>query len=449
MFSNKRKAKQDELRKKHLIRNWIAGFAVTAVVAVTQIISPSVKPSAVFDRIGSFEDSIYYDVTVLDTANVIIPDTLKIQVNSQYSSYEYPLTIGQNSGVIQNLRENTVYDVLIVGSEGYGLEILTKEKLTTKIKDGGAILNAKLMTTDLSEYELIYDIYTQYRDESLNYESVTLKYCIIFHEGGEIVPDECMDFQEVPINDYLQITSVVVPNYNTTVHLILEAVKTDQSVLILDEYQFKTPLMIDGYLYIDEVYPDAFTISGYVDYTVVQGIAYSLELYQNDVLVSEKEFIKPSDVPEYDSSSIRFDGLNVNTDYVLKLYAQYPDPLTEEYIKKELDVVNVKTTPHYSVSVTVTENIETYQISIEIDDPSNILHQFYYTVYDMSEGYPMYLSEEPIQMFISQEGLKTAVFELMIPTTSNYQIVFRCDKVINAETTYYYQSFYEINHYGG
>lgn len=450
MFSNRRKAKNDELRKKHLIRNWIAGFAVTTVVAVTQIISPSVKPSAVFDRIGTFEDSIYYDVTVVDSANVIIPETLKIQISSQFDSYEYPLSLGQNSGVVHDLRVDTVYDVYVVGSEGYGSEILTKEKLTTAKRDGGAILSANLMTTDLSEYELTYDIFTQYRDESLNFESVKLKYCILYHESGEVGTDECMDYQEELINDYLQMTSIIVPNYNTSVYLILEATKkSDQSAFILDEYQFKTPLKIDGYLYIDEVFPDAFTLSGYVDFTVVPGITYSLELYQNDVLVTQKELIESTDIHQYDSSNIRFDGLNVNTEYTIMLFADYQNPVSNENVRKELDQVIVSTTPYYSVSVIVTDNIQTYQVSIEIDDPDNILHQFYYTVYDMSGEYPQYISENPIEMILSQEGLKTAVFEIMIPTNPDYQIIFRCDKVISAETTYYYQTFYEINHSGG
>ena len=447
---NNRKAKNNELRKKHLVRNWIASFAITSVVVVTQILSPLKPPTAEFNRVGTFSDSIYYGVTVSDVSNSILPDTLKIIITSQYDNFEIPLNIGMNTGVVNDLRENTLYDILVVGSRGYGSEVLAKEKLTTVQSTGGAILDAELRTSDLSLYELEYAIHTRYQDDLGIYESVKLKYCILYHEMGEEAPEVCQDYEEILLSELMQISLINVPNYNVTVYLELEAIMAStQSAIVLDAYEFKTPLLIDGYLYIDDVTDQSIEVSCYVDFDIVQGISYWLELYQNDELIKTTDLEKNL-VDDHNSQDrgLLIEGLSKETVYTVKLMTSYQDPITSELIIKEVMTETAETSPYYQFNVAVTETSSIYVINIVIDDEQNILHNFYYYIYDVSGEYPIYMSSNPIEMILTNEGQKTSSFEVMIPIDYPYQIVFVSDKIINPDTTYYSIIFYEINHGG-
>ena len=146
-FLKDRKKLINDNRKRHFIRQWLSSLAVTTVVVVAAVIAPSSPPNATFERIGTFDDAIYYDVVVTDTSSTMNPETLKIIVESQYDQFEIPLEVGFNTGMVEGLRENTKYDVLVVGSRGYGSETLVKESLTTFVRSGGAILSVDLIST--------------------------------------------------------------------------------------------------------------------------------------------------------------------------------------------------------------------------------------------------------------------------------------------------------------
>lgn len=443
-FLKDRKKVMNENRKRHFIRQWLSSLAITTVVVVAAVIAPSSPPNAFFERIGTFDDSIYYDVNVTDVSNSIVDDSLMIIVESQYDHYEIPLALGLNSGVVENLRENTKYDVLVVASRGFGSETLAKESLTTVVRSGGAILSVELSTTDPSQYELEYLIRTKYLDLDQIYQSVRLNYCIDYHEPHEQPQDECIDYVSIALSSEDEENFILVPNYNLTVYLVLEATNALGNEIILDTMSFKTPLNIDGSLYLRDVTYESVEISAYVDFTVVDGIKYYLELYENIKLINQFELTEPVSSVQMDSNTLIIDELKTETTYSLVLKANYVDPLTEVLTDIEITSIEFSTTPNYFVTVNMTEDIDFYYIDISIDDPSNILHQFYYIIYDVSGDYPVYIIEMPISMTLTLDDLKVSTFSLLKPVGYDYEIRIVCNKVLNLETTYYSTPLYVI-----
>ncbi len=432
-----RKMKMNENRKRHAIRNWLSSLAVTTVVVVATVLSPSSPPSAQFNRIGTFDDSIYYGVTVSDTASTILEETLMIMIESQYDHYEYPLNLGMNTGVVDSLRENTPYLVRVVGSRGYGTETLAQETITTVKRTGGAILSVKLLTEDPSLYELDYQIRTKYNDFDQAFESVHLKYCIEYHDMYQEPLDECIDFTEIELMSTDSSSNIKVPNYNVTIYVELEAVLNAGGVQTLDSYTFKTPLKIDGSLYVYDVSDQSIELSVYVDFSIVEGIQYFIELYDETLLKERKEIIDQPMEIHTDSMTYEFFGLIAETEYRVQLIARYIDPTTSQSKELVIASLEVITAPEYDVSINVTEEIDAYIVEIEIDDPHNILHQFHYVIYDVSGEYPYYVSEYPIDMTLTFDNLKVASFSVIKPIGYDYEIRIVCNKVININTTYY------------
>ena len=147
-----------------------------------------------------------------------------------------------------------------------------------------------------------------------------------------------------------------------------------------------------------------------------------------------------------DSNTLEINQLKSETTYQLHLRARFIHPTTSIQPDLIIYYLEFTTTPDYEVIVSMTEDVDYYYIDIEIDDPSNILHQFNYIIYDISGDYPVYILETPLSMTLTLDNKKVTTFSILKPIGYDYEIRIVCNKVLSTGTTYYSTPLYVITH---
>jgi hypothetical protein len=435
---NERLKKHIEQRKRHFVSRWLTSFAITATVVVAAVIMPPKQPLASIDRVGTLEDTLYYTVTVRDFEAVLLDDSLKVTVSNQMENYEFSLDYGTQSGFVPGLKMDTVYDFKIVGNTGYGTETLAKTRFKTQALAGGAILSADLMTVEPFDYFLSYDILIKIIDPENTFESVALKYAVLFHdEGSEMIDLDTLNYQFIPINQSQEVITIDdIPNYNAKVVIVLEAMQLGKAV-ILDYLMIQTPLSIEGSVYPRDASPSSIDFSVYVDNSLIEGIQYYLDIYQENRFI--KRIMVPSTeaISHYDGTSVQVKQLKKDTLYNIELIAQYTDPFSGALVVKKVNETLARTTPEYSVNIEITDQGDYYRVTILIDDPFNFIHHFRYTIYDIDGEYPAYLIEHEIFMTLDSLNRKTADFQIQKPIGFGYLIEINADKILLDNITYY------------
>jgi len=437
-----RKQKTLDQRKRHMLRNWISSFAITTVVVVATVIAPQIAPSATFDRVGSIDDQIYYSVTVQDPDRLLLEESLKIIISNQLENYEIDLTIGQNNGFIAALNRETEYEVRVVGSRGYGPEILAKAQITTSAEPGGAILSYQPQIPTVSDpmaHFLTYDILASAYDPNNEFVSVTLRYAVVY--ASEYSPQ--MDFGSLTYTDLPMTSDLMtfvldyIPNNNIYLVLVLEAINRSNETVILDKVVFRTPINIEASIYVSDASYDAIEIQVYPDYSILPGIEYRIELYKSGNLLKTVDIAELPDSSHYGGQKLRFDHLQVETDYEMVLIATYQNPDTGLMETKTINTLTASTTPYYQLAVTVSDEGTYYQVDLSIDDPSDFIHHFKFVIYDVANGTQMYVSQTDLSMVLDLNNQKTSSFQIQKPIGYDYLIIIQADKILSPTVTYY------------
>jgi hypothetical protein len=437
-----RKQKTIDQRKRHMLRNWISSFAITTVVVVATVLSPQIAPYAIIDRVGSIDDQIYYSVTVQDPDRLLLAESLKIIISNQLENYEINLILGQNNGFIESLRRGTEYEVKVVGSRGYGAEILAKTQLTTSAEPGAAILSYQPQTPDINDpmaHFLTYDILASTYDPEGEFLSVTLRYAVVY--ASEYSPQ--MDFDSLSYTDLPMTSNLMtfvldyIPNNNIYVVLILEAIDRSNVTVILDQVVFRTPINIEASIYVSNASYDSIEIQVYPDFSTLPGIEYRLELYKSEKLLKTVDIVEIPDSSHYGGQKIEFEHLQGETDYELVLIATYQNPDTGLMETKTLNTLTASTTPYYQLTVTVSDEGTYYQVDLSVDDPSNYIHHFQFVIYDVTNGTQMYVSQTDLSMVLDLNDQKTSSFQIQKPIGYDYLIIIQAEKILSPTVTYY------------
>ncbi len=430
-------------RKRHLIRRLLTSLAVTTVAVVATLTMASTPPSATIERIGSLGNRIYYTVIIKDTESALNPESLKMIASNQLENHEVLLKTGENTGVIENLSEDTEYVLKVVGSTGYGSETLAKAEVTTEDSPGGAILTTTLLPFDPADeyhYYLTYDVRVMYQDPFTEYKSVVFKWTTV----SSIDYSADMDLTALSYTTEL-LTSTDqtfqlqdISNYNVYVILILEATTFDNGSLVLDTYITKTPLNIEASLYVTDASYSSLWVMVYPDFQAVEGIRYELELYEGDELIEVQTVSESIVEPHYDQKQYLFETLKTDFTYMLRLIAYYIDPDTGQDTSKEVNRVSAQTTPYYEVYADLNDLGEFVQIDLLVHDPSNFIHNFTYVLYDYTSGERVYLSQAEIVMTRDLNDDKVSSFEVYIPLgITEYVISIQANKQMSPTLTYY------------
>ena len=195
---DKTQKKFDQQKKSRLeiLKSWMTSFVMTTTIVIVAVVFIPKSPKATILNTKVFSDAITYQVMITDEDMALNLETLNITLENQFETYTYPLSLGLNVGVFDQLKPNTLYRMHIFGSKGFGLERLDSITLETKEERGGAIIGYRQFDSTSHSLSYLIDIFIS--DFENRFEDIRLYYLFVY-EGEEINPDD-FDYIEIRIS---------------------------------------------------------------------------------------------------------------------------------------------------------------------------------------------------------------------------------------------------------
>ena len=423
--------RQKKLTRFQALKSIFSSMLMTVTVVVIATVTIPKSPEAEIIDIDVFSNRIVYNIFVQDSDSAIIEDTLLIEIENQSEKHDYPLEIGENTGVITELSEDTEYTIRVLADKGFGSEVLDKETFKTYDKTGGAFTNVDLLS-EPDYYELDYQIGLFINDPFDEYSNVQIRYGFKYYYN-----DEVEEYYTVPINKTdTEFLLNNVYNEDTEIHIYIEATNSDFEIVELDYMMFRTPFNLYGSMYINQVSYDLISVSTYPEYPDDVEVEYELILMRNyteeDRIILERPVYEEGEYePHHMESSIVFDGLKPNVEYTIKLVANYRNPYTLVMENKVLSIESATTLEKPKFDIEVIDNVDSYEVTLTIDEPLNSYDKAYYIILEDSEfGYMQYEFQEydfeyydnqyHATMFINKPLLNDYKIEIAIKNSLNY-----------------------------
>ncbi|HKM10920.1 MAG TPA: hypothetical protein VJZ05_00975 [Bacilli bacterium] len=111
-----------------LIRNFLLG---SSALVVTGVVVPEIlaKPEAEFITLYNQGTTISYTVDIRDPNNRLVPNSLRLELESYDGAKYYSLDLGENTNSIPNLLRGNKYTLKVLGNYGFGLGSLVEKSI--------------------------------------------------------------------------------------------------------------------------------------------------------------------------------------------------------------------------------------------------------------------------------------------------------------------------------
>lgn len=397
-----------------ILKTWFSSLIMTVVAVVTVTVLIPKSPTATILKYTALLNEISFQVQVTDEEHALDEGSLKVILTSQLENYELPIGLGESSGVFDTLKPNTTYILKVIGSKGFGDEVLDQVVVQTKEVSGGFIMGYKKSN---DTFEPSFDVDVKVIDPNAIYQSIKLYYGTTY--------DEQMFYDFIDITE-AEMTVKLMHLFSKT-HLYLEAMTTNGPI-ILDEMWITPPFEMYASVYLD--YYNQHDIGFMIYHGSNQDVEaiYHLELFKETILVQAME-INSNDFDHY-GEEVVFKNLNQLTEYTLKSYVTYinPDTLQEERVS--IDDVVVTTLGDYDIDVQIDYFARNLYISIIVTDPNHYFQIPYVDLYDVTSGEKMWISSESYS-FTPDVNHKSVEFTISIPIDKDVLIVIGIKNEIN------------------
>lgn len=433
--------KQKKLSRFQILKSIFTSFAMTVTIVVVAVIVIPASPEGEILDIDRFTNSIVYSVHVTDPDSAIIDDTLKIQLVNQSETYEQLISVGDSTGVFDNLNAETQYTIKILADKGFGLEVLDSEKFYTEENTGGAITQVSLQ--EPYDYLLNYNISYFISDPFNEYTEIQLRYGYKYDYEEEIT-----NFTTVTLSTTESSINIGnIYNSNLDVFLYLEAFNSLGEVIELDMLVVRTPYQIYGSFSIDRVDSNQIIVSMYPDMMEGLDIEYEIVLKRNYQTIDRQtvDFEHSDSGFHHDGASIVFDKLKSNVEYTIELYATYIHPYTLVETEELLYTEYVTTLGQYTSTFELEEFDEYYEVSITLNDPEDIFNIAYFNVFEMTEYGNLYYRGQTVGFQVMDDE-KYVIILIDKPLLDDYIIEIG---IGNSMIYYNYSVLKEIEINGG
>jgi hypothetical protein len=410
--------RQKKLARFQVLKSIFSSLVMTVTVVVIAVIIIPASPKAEIIDIAAFQDAVTYKVNITDEDNAILPDTLEIEITSQFTHISTPLNTGDNIGIFTDLEPNQKYTISVLANKGYGKEVLARTTVRTLDSTGGAITNY-LAIGDPDYYVLDYELEYYISDPLEEYKSFQLRYGTVNEGQGEV-----LDYQTVPIstNDS-SITLYEIYNYNTTLYIYLEAIDQTDQIVELDFIIIKTPYRLFTSFYVNQVTDSEISISIWPD-SSNDDVSYSLVVMRGYQKIQEVMIDIPTNFDfeefhHFEGVNFLVENLKPNVFYNLILVAEYRNPYTYEMVKDELDSVEVKTIERLNYTIEIIENENDYIVRINTENL--VLDTAYFQVWEVLDT-EEWMNTYREFSFVEVDGIYQVEYLISKPELSNYRI---------------------------
>lgn len=162
-----------------ILKTWFSSLIMTVVAVVTVTVLIPKSPTATILKYTALLNEISFQVQVTDEEHALDEGSLKVILTSQLENYELPIGLGESSGVFDTLKPNTTYILKVIGSKGFGDEVLDQVVVQTKEVSGGFIMGYKKSN---DTFEPSFDVDVKVIDPNTIYQSIKLYYGTTYDE---------------------------------------------------------------------------------------------------------------------------------------------------------------------------------------------------------------------------------------------------------------------------
>jgi hypothetical protein len=235
-----------------------------------------------------------------------------------------------------------------------------------------------------------------------------------------------------------------IPNYNYEIALRFVVYVAGQvEPLVFDELTFQTPYRFSASMYVGDAGSDYATFFVYTQ--LVEGVDVDLwiDLFQESALVSTTEVDISPLGSQSDGLSITVENLTSETLYSAVLMGRYIDPMTQ--LEKIVEGIPVEfaTAPLYSWQIVTFYNSETsFEVAIEVNDPSFIITSLYYEMY-YDDGMTYIGYDYGNLTSDTQDSIRTYTAVISKPAAEHYTLAITLSKSYNS--SYYSEIIYTLN----
>jgi len=440
----KRREKKLTDQKRQKFIKMLSSFTVTAVVATTALFLPA-PPTAEFLALSTLGNAIYYETLVRDGESAIVDDSLKILLENALDSREASLDSGRDFGLFEDLTAGHEYTVSIVSNQGFGETTLAEQTIRVEDSPGGMIIGEELLTVidpAVFEQTLSYHVFTFVHDPEGIYTQIRVMYGVSYSQGEAGVPQEPQSWEPAtPGTTPGHYLLDGIFNYNLRVFVRLVADTATETDLLLDTYEFSTPLRFLTSLYVAEAHQDQLIFHFYPDFQTVEDAIFTLDLKRGDRVVDSRTITESPEIPPAQSMEeavvLVFGGLGDRTEYAAVLRVEYLDPDSGIAVSQTLSESAVMTTPEWSGSPGWSwDDPQRLTVTYSFHDPEGILSGFQCTVHGLDAEGTILTWNYAVMEVTGAEGewIATAIF-LLSPAEA-YEISIQATMTLS-ETIWY------------
>ncbi|HAX02444.1 MAG: hypothetical protein A2Y45_04100 [Tenericutes bacterium GWC2_34_14] len=399
-----------------IMKTWFSSLMMTVVAVVTVTVLFPKSPTATILKYTALLNEISFQVQVTDEEHALDEGSLKVILTSQLENYEIPIGLGETSGVFDMLKANTTYILKVVGSKGFGNEVLDQVVVQTKEVSGGFIMG---YTKSSDIFEPSFDIDVKVIDPGSIYQSIKLYYGTTYDEQTFY---EFVDITQTEM-------TVTLMNLFSRTHLYLEAM-TVNGLIILDEMWITPPFEMYASVYLD--YYNQHDIGFMIYHGSNQNVeaVYNLELFKGTILVETMK-INSNEFSHY-GEEVVFMNLDPLSEYTLRGHVIYtnPDTLQEESIP--IEEIVVTTLGDYDVDVQIDYFARNLYVTLTVTDPNHYFQTPYVDLYDVTSGEQMWMSSHSFS-FTPDGNSKSATLTISIPIDKDVLVVIGIKNEINIQ----------------
>lgn len=387
----------ERYKKEQVVKFLSKLFVTSAVVVGAVVIIDRVEPTISFTSVEVIGQEVYYETSISDPGETLTVDSLKLDIKGGLEAFSVPLKTGVSRGNFPIRYEDTLYNLRIMGSQGFGLKTFASHEVLAKSEPTAIFLNIDYTSSDNNAYVFTVDVLTNNPDNKLT--NLRLSYTYEYGGIGQDNPGSGSEPQPAIVVPFTtaQQTFTLDPIYRGVTKIHLAVLADDQSsVHTLKAKTVDMPTIIQLSPYIREFSTNYLVVDTHLMANILYDWHGKVSLFKDDILVEEKDFVLPTFDPQGppQNTMYRFDNLVMASLYSVKITIEYFDLFHLERRTFETAPVSAYTSPSYSQNTNVTkmDNPPSISIAISYLDESNIIAGAFVYVYQQnSDGTKTYL----------------------------------------------------------
>ncbi len=406
---------------------WLSNLftvSMSVVVVAVVLLLPEANAYAQLMDVFADQNSIYYQVYSVQLPSEAKVPSVRLVVESQFETITEELPDGDVQGRISNLRENTQYQVKLVGNKGFGDYLMDQMTIRTIASPQVRLF---LETSSLPDSEEVW-VSGHFIGELPTDGTLSLWMAVGY---GNQVPYRD-DYEPIDFTDSAFELSPMYA-YGQTLFFLLDWTNSENVTTILVQNTLRLVQESMHSLYLSALGPHHLGVHAYPPSDLGSHVSLELRVLEKSRIL-HKKVISFSSQDHYESPDPHFFfGLKQNTLYILELWARYYDAILNRQIEKRIDQIEVFTPPLFQIQI-----LEVFQEGAKweviVNDPSSVLQETQVMIHFL-ETNQHYFASLVLQEQV--DGTMKAVIQVPNASVGAYEMQIVATIALENEVSYF------------